>query len=118
MAKGQFDNGYGNSPQRKTPPRSDKNSSYLNKNTFPAIAIALSFIAGTVASIFGWALADDASWGPLLVGCVITFAIIYYLIMFIVSWVRKMFGGGNDAPKKTATQIKLDNVHSDDGWGD
>lgn len=117
MAKGQFNDDFGGRPKKKVPPRSDKNSSYLNKNTFPAIAVALSFLGGVVASLFGWALANDASWGFLLVGATITYAIFHYLVLGIIAFFRKLTGKQPEKKKVSSpAQIKLDNLHNDDGW--
>lgn len=114
MAKGQNNGSFGG----KKPPINNKNSSYLNKNTFPAIAVALSFLCGVVASLFGWALANDASWGFLLVGATITYAILHYLVLGIIAFFRKLTGKQPEKKKVSSpAQIKLDNVHDDDGWG-
>ena len=68
MAKGQNNGSFGG----KKPPINNKNSSYLNKNTFPAIAVA---------------------------------------------FFRKLTGKQPEKKKVSSpAQIKLDNVHDDDGW--
>lgn len=113
MARGQNSGSFGG----KKPPINNKNSSMFNKKTIPAIGIAASFLVGTVVSIIGWAFADDASWGFLVVNVAFVYAIIHYLILGIIAFFRKLTGKQPEKKASSPAQIKLDNLHNDDGWG-
>lgn len=90
----------------------NQNTKWVTAKTLPAVLVAGSFLVGVIVSLLGWALADDASWGFMVVGLAFLYSILHYLVL----GVKRLFTGGGDKPKNNGDKISLNDIHSNDGW--
>lgn len=90
-----------------------KNTKWVTSKTLPPILIAGSFLVGLGATLLGWAFADNASWGFMVVGLAFFYSILHYLVLGVV----RLFKGGDKKSSVTGSdKIKLNDIHSNDGW--
>lgn len=91
----------------------NKNTKWVTSKTLPPILIAGSFLVGVIVSILGWALADDASWGFMVVGLAFVYTIFHYIVLGI----SRLFKDGDKKGSSAGSdKIKLNDIHSNDEW--